>query len=416
MSSNNTPTKTIEFVKNLLSQLESVHYGKNAIQNLNLGELGTGSTAFNTLKTQFEDLDISSELEIKDLEKKIKQQRKDIKDLETKHSNITDLIGGKKAGEEGSLATKILENLLQEIENLSTKRDTVLKELDHLKNSENKKTSEHKTKIETLEAKYESKITELNKIYQEKEINLKSKFENLNIENQNKINLSTQKAEIEIKTAENEANRKVKLINQFKDFLEETNKNMSIYSYTILGILVAAIVAIGLSIPDLLKAFNSYDIFIKTGGTNITNWQIINYAFGLLIVKLPWALFVSAVLTGMYSLLKGLLFTYEKINQDKRNMSAIYSISGNVAQSLNEYGILIVEDTEDSETGEVTLTIKVSKKELAQKKENLRWNQIMRYFEGMQQKQIEPTEETDNSKLELVTNLLNKVIDKLPKS
>lgn len=166
---------------------------------------------------------------------------------------------------------------------------------------------------------------------------------------------------------------------------------MSLYTYVIVGILIATILAIGFSIPNLLKAFESYDTFIITGGTKITNWQIINYALGLLIVKLPWALCLSAVLTGMYSLLKGLLITYEKINQDKRNMSAIYAISGNVAQALNEYGISLGEEIEDEETGQITYTINVSKKDLNNKKETIRWNQIMRYFEGMQKHKDEPS-------------------------
>ncbi|WP_396179897.1 hypothetical protein [Flavobacterium sp.] len=216
--------------------------------------------------------------------------------------------------------------------------------------------------------------------------------------------------------AEKNAIGKVKLINQFRDFLEETNKNMNLYSMVIIGILVAAIVAIGFSIPNLLTIFDSYDVFIKSQGTKITNWQILNYAFGLLIVKLPWALCLSAVLTGMYSLLKGLLSTYEKINQDKRNMSAIYAISGNVAQALNEYGInLAEEDIEDEDTGEVFTNIRVSRKELTQKKENIRWNQIMKYFEGMQQHKIEIEQDEDPTKVKLMSGILNKVLDKIPK-
>jgi hypothetical protein len=240
-----------------------------------------------------------------------------------------------------------------------------------------------------------------------------SKKKQLNI----KTNTAIQDSNRNIKDAENNAIGKVKLINQFRDFLEETNKNMNLYTYVIIGLLIASIGAIWFSIPNLLKAFESYDTFITNGGTKITNWQIINYALGLLIVKLPWALCLSAVLTGMYSLLKGLLITYEKINQDKRNMSAIYAISGNVAQALNEYGVsLSSEDIDDEETGQTFTSIRVTKKELEQKKENIRWNQIMKYFEGMQQNKIETSENEDESKLELVSGLLKKMIDKIPKS
>lgn len=118
-----------------------------------------------------------------------------------------------------------------------------------------------------------------------------------------------------------------------------------------------------------------------------------------------------------YSLLKGLLITYEKINQDKRNMSAIYAISGNVAQALNEYGISLAdEDIEDEETGQTFISIRVTKKELEQKKENIKWNQILKYFESIQQSKIEPSNSEDDSKLKLVSGLLNKMIDKIPKT
>jgi len=40
----------------------------------------------------------------------------------------------------------------------------------------------------------------------------------------------------------------------------------------------------------------------------------------------------------------------------------------------------------------------------------------MKYFEGMQQHKIEPTNAEDDSKLKLVSGLLNKMIDKMPKT
>jgi vacuolar-type H+-ATPase subunit I/STV1 len=97
-------------------------------------------------------------------------------------------------------------------------------------------------------------------------------------------------------------------------------------------------------------------------------------------------------------------------------MSAIYAISGNVAQALNEYGInLAEEDIEDEDTGEVFTNIRVSRKELTQKKENIRWNQIMKYFEGMQQHKIEIEQDEDPTKVKLMSGILNKVLDKIPK-
>ncbi len=106
----------------------------------------------------------------------------------------------------------------------------------------------------------------------------------------------------------------------------------------------------------------------------------------------------------------------EKINQDKRNMSAIYAISGNVAQALNQYGIDLVEDEiEFDERGDELTIIRVSKKELTQKKESIRWNQIMKYFEGMQQHKVEIEKDEDPTKVKLMSNILNKVIERIPK-
>lgn len=408
--------KTIHGIKSFVNQLPNITYGKNVIPYLVIEGFGNGQEGYNLLKSEFDKLDLSKPTEFLDLDKQIKRQKKEIKDLEKKHTNLNEIIGEQTNGSEGSVASQILLSLKSEIEQLIKKRDDLDSEISQKETIEDKRILKQKQKEVIEEEIFKNKIAKLELTYQEKEKSLNSKFEKVLEE----INIKTKNANLEsnkkIIDAEKNAIGKVKLINQFRDFLEETNKNMSLYTYVIVGILIATILAIGFSIPNLLKAFESYDTFIITGGTKITNWQIINYALGLLIVKLPWALCLSAVLTGMYSLLKGLLITYEKINQDKRNMSAIYAISGNVAQALNEYGISLVEEIEDEETGQITYTINVSIKDLNNKKETIRWNQIMRYFEGMQKHKDEPSNSEDDSKLKLVSGLLNKMIDKIPKS
>ena len=411
-----TSINTINGIKSFVNQLPNITYGNNVIPYLVIEGFGNGQEGYNLLKSEFDKLDLSKPTEFIDLDKQIKRQKKEIKDLEKKHTNINEIIGEQTNGSEGSVASQILLSLKSEIEQLIKKRDDLDSEISQKETIEDKRILKQKEKEDLEEENFKNKIAKLELKYQEKEKSLNSKFEKVLEE----INTKTKNANLEsnkkIIDAEKNAIGKVKLINQFRDFLEETNKNMSLYTYVIVGILIATIAAIGFSIPNLLKAFESYDTFIKTGGTIITNWQIINYALGLLIVKLPWALCLSAVLTGMYSLLKGLLITYEKINQDKRNMSAIYAISGNVAQALNEYGISLVEEIENEETGQITYTINVSVKDLNNKKETIRWNQIMRYFEGMQQHKVEPSNSEDDSKLKLVSGLLNKMIDKIPKT
>lgn len=407
--------KTITGIKSLVNQLPNISYGNYAIPNLVIEGFGNGQAGYDLLKSEFDKIDLSAEF--LDLEKQIKNQKKEIKDLENKHTNLNAIIGEQTEGSEGSIASQILLSLKAEIEQLIEKRDLLASEISSKETIEETRILKQKEKEALEEENFKKKIEKLEQTYQEKEKALSSKFEKELEEINTKTKIANQDSNKIITEAEKNAIGKVKLINQFRDFLEETNKNMNLYSVVIIVILFAAVVAIGYSIPNLLNIFNSYDTFIERQGTEITNWQIINYAFGLLIIKLPWALCLSAVLTGIYSLLKSLLSTYEKINQDKRNMSAIYAISGNVAQALNEYGMNLAQDEiEDEETGEVFTSIRVSKKELTQKKESIRWNQIMKYFEGMQQNKVEIELNEDPTKVKLMSGILNKLIDKIPKT
>lgn len=408
--------QTIAGIKSLVNQLPNISYGNYVVPNLVIEGYGTGQGAYNLLKSEFDELDFSKSSEFLDLEKEIKKQKREIQNLEKKHTNLTEIIGDQTNGREGSVASQILSSLKSEIEELIDKRDQLNSEISLKESTENERALKQREKEDQEDIRFKDKVEELEKTYKEKENQLNSKFE----KDVEEISVKTKTANLEsnkkIADAEKNAIGKVKLINQFRDFLEETNKNMNLYSAVIIGILLAGIVGIGFSIPNLLKTFDSFDVFISKQGVKITNWQIINYALGLLIIKLPWALCLSAVLTGMYSLLKGLLSTYEKINQDKRNMSAIYAISGNVAQLLNEYGLSLVEEVEDDETGELVNSISVSKKDLINKKESIRWNQIMRYFEGMQQNKLDIETPEDPTKIKLLSGILDKLMERIPKT
>lgn len=406
----------IDSVKQFMQQLPSVSYGINAIQYLQIPNYEIGQSGFDSLKADLDALDLSKTAEFLDLDKKVKRLKREITDLENKHTNLVSLLGENTNGREGSLAYQILTNLKDEIHQLIEKRDSLLEEITKTQDLENLRLDKQIEKETAQINSFAEKTKSLENEFKNKLDALKKQFKDDKTQIEDKIISETETANKKIDDAINNARLRVKLINQFKDFLEETNKNMSLYSYAIIGIIITAIIAISLSIPDLLKIFTSYETFVKTQGNKITNLQLINYALGLLIVKLPWALCLSAILTGMYSLLKGLLTTYEKINQDKRNMSAIYAISGNVANALNEYGIQLAEDAIVDEGSEKNETIiRVSTKDLAEKKETIRWNQIMRYFEKMQQNKEEVIPKDDPSKLKIVNDLLNKMIDKMPK-
>lgn len=377
MSAENSSEKIVIAVKDFINKLPSVGYGANAIQNSNIEGYGSGQPAFDKLKNELNELDLLLNIEKSELQKRITKDKKDIKELELKQAQLTTIFGDSDQVSKGSVAYSLVENLQKEINSLIEKRDLLITEVN------NKKTDS------------EIKISEWNI----------------------KVNESIKLAKEKIDFSEQMVSNRVRIINQFSDFLAETNDNMRLYSW-ITGIMVFFIMlTISLSVPDLLTSFESYNALITKLGAKASSWQIINFAFGILLVKLPWALCLSAVFTGFYALIKGVLSTYEKINQDKRNMSAIYAVSGNIAESLNAYGFAIADhDNEDSETGEVFTAIRISKKELNQKRESLKWNQIMNYFERMQHHKEEIIEKEDKSKLKLVTDLLKTVIEKLPKT
>lgn len=424
MENENTASEILTDVKTLLDQLPVAPHGIHVIPQLSYNSYGSGMEGFNALKEAFNGLDLSKTLEFLDLDKKIKRQKRDVSQLEKDYTNLSTIIGTAKGGEEGTVANKILESLQKQIDELVLRRDGLLHEITIKEDKFDELTNENEKKLIIQNTDFLTRETKLKIEFKKKEEELDSYFKTKESELQLKLSKDIQDSNVKVKNAEIQANNNVKLIKQFSDFLQETNKNMILYTVVIIGLIIVAGVGVGFSVPSLLDIFKSYDTFIKTQGIFISSWNIINYSIGLFIVKLPWALCLSAVLTGMYKLLKGLLVTYEKINQDKRNMSAIYAISGNVALALNEYGIAVAEDVlVDEETGAEEPIIRVSKKDLHKKRENLRWNQIMNYFERMQQnKESLELPNDEDSRLKFATDIfekstvsLNKLIDKLPK-
>jgi len=378
MANEKSTKEIIEGVESFINNLHAVSLGTNAIQASKIEGYGSGQSAFDQMKDDFGDLDLSLNIEASELKKQNAKLKKEVDNLEKKQAELMSIFGDDGKVSKGSVAYELVSNLQTEIKGL-------IKQRDDLENEVLSKQNELKDKIDL--------------------INEDIKFQELT-------------GKLKIQRAQSDASKKVKIIEQFSDFLAETNSNMRLYTGVIIALVIIAGIAVYKSIPDLLSCFESYDGFIKSLGTKASTWQIINLAFGLLIVKLPWALVLSAIFTGLYRLLKGLLFTYEKINQDKRNMSAIYAVSGNISQSLNEYGLAVSnnfewEDSPDEESDDVL--IKISKENLDKKRESLKWNQIMNYFERMQQYKEDPVkDEDDNTKFESLVKLTSKAIDKFP--
>jgi hypothetical protein len=169
--------KTINGVRSLVNQLPNISYGNNVIPYLVIDEYGNGQASYDLLKSEFDNLDFSQPIEFLDLEKQIKRQKKEIKDLENKHTNLNEIIGEQTNGSEGSIASQILLSLKTEIEQLIEKRDSLASEISSKETIEDKRVLKQKEKEALEEENFKKKIEKLELTYQEKEKSLSSKFE-----------------------------------------------------------------------------------------------------------------------------------------------------------------------------------------------------------------------------------------------
>ena len=165
MENEKTSIETVDGIKLLINQLQNVSYGVNAIQQFNLGNYGNGQAGFDLLKIDFNKLDLSESLEYTDLNKKLLRQKKEVKDLEKKYTNLTEIIGENTEGREGSIASQILINLNKEIEQLTIKRDNLLSEIIVKEDLEEQIITNHKTKELEQSNNFKNKTIELEELF-----------------------------------------------------------------------------------------------------------------------------------------------------------------------------------------------------------------------------------------------------------
>ena len=82
MENEKSSLEIIDGIKSLLNQLPNAQYGANVMPYLNFASYGNGQAGFDLLKNEFNELDLSKSVEFSDLEKKIKRQKRDLKNLE----------------------------------------------------------------------------------------------------------------------------------------------------------------------------------------------------------------------------------------------------------------------------------------------------------------------------------------------
>lgn len=357
----NTATLFLESTKTNPGQGVNWHWQTfKQSSNPNFGSFGHHQTGFNALieelkkipSEKYTSIFRKADAEIKNINSSIDNKKEELNKLEVQYTNLTTLIGSykDKDGKEISIATELIKSLQDSVNDLRSKRDDLISEISIEKENLNKLFVDYEVKNNELSNKFAA-----DKNYYEEKIKTKEEQANTKIE------------EIEKRT-----NQRVKIIEQFGDFLEETNRNMRLYACSIFGLIFVFACVGWFASSFLIQTLGEFSTYFSANNPEKVT-QIIAYSFSLLIIKLPWALFFIAVIAGIYKLLRSIIVIYEKINQDKRNMSAIYAISLSVANNLNEKGLALISDD-----GKMP-----SKEEIEAVRESTRWKQIADYFTRM---------------------------------
>jgi phage host-nuclease inhibitor protein Gam len=108
---------------------------------------------------------LSKPIEYSDLDKKVQKQKKELKDLENKHTNLTEIIGDNIEGKEGSIASQILLNLKSEIEQLIERRDKLAKDISINEHLEEKKIASQKAKEDSQNESFKKKTAKYQNKY-----------------------------------------------------------------------------------------------------------------------------------------------------------------------------------------------------------------------------------------------------------
>ena len=199
-----------------------------------------------------------------------------------------------------------------------------------------------------------------------------------------------------------EINKETTIIESFHHFIAETNKNMKIYFLSALGIILIAGLVLGFGLYNFCEAFSIYSsnlaITDKDGIKTINSvGSMFANAGSLFILKLPLSLVLITFIAGFYKLLKSMLITYEKINKDKRNASAVYAIMN----TLNEESVAIVRGEEIDWT---------SQESIDRIRENIKWDKVSEYFSSLQKEQDASTEKDNNQNTITMSVFMDKVI------
>lgn len=166
-----------------------------------------------------------------------------------------------------------------------------------------------------------------------------------------------------------EVHKNVNIINNVKDFKQETVKNMRFYGWCMIIAMLIMWLLCRFSFHNISETLSLFSTQLAAGGTNLipNGWNWIYVALSIAIVKLPNALLFVGVLAVLYKMFSVLFGVYEKINAEKRKISTIEALINH----MNEQSVAIILEREiDFKNAE----------QIANAKADLKWQILSDYF------------------------------------
>lgn len=196
-----------------------------------------------------------------------------------------------------------------------------------------------------------------------------AKLEKTGQKREEEIAQKTQQLDEEYQKHKAKIEKNIKIINSVKDFKEESVKNMRFYGWSML---FASLLALILGIFSLCNISEALGLFSEQ--LNLINaslmqngWNWLYAALSIVVVKIPNALLFVGILFVLYKIFNVLFNVYEKINMDKRKISAIEAL----ITHMNEQSVAIILGRE--------IDFK-NKEDIENAKADLKWQILSEYF------------------------------------
>lgn len=163
--------------------------------------------------------------------------------------------------------------------------------------------------------------------------------------------------------------KNIKIIDSVKAFKEESVTNMRFYGRCMFGAIIMAVILCWFSLHNISETLSLFSEQLNIINTALVpnGWNWIYAALSIVAIKIPNALLFVGILFVLYKIFSVLFGVYEKINADKRKISAIEAL----ITHMNEQSVAIILERE--------IDFK-NKEDIENAKADLKWQILSEYF------------------------------------